>query len=71
VIIAGLAINKIREGRTLDLPDLDERKIGSMFTIYRQPGDHMKVTVGYSLTDDLTDLSDDHQGVFFDLVGSM
>jgi hypothetical protein len=42
-----------------------------MFTIYRQPGDHMKVTVGYSLTDDLTDLSDDHQGVFFDLVGSM
>jgi hypothetical protein len=58
----------------LDLTDLDERKIGSMFTIYRHLGDHMKVGVGYNFTDfsdDLTDLSYDHQGVFFNLVGSM
>jgi uncharacterized repeat protein (TIGR01451 family) len=62
------------EGRMLHLTDLDERKIGSMFTIYRQLGDHMKVGVGYNFTDfsdDLTDLDYDHQGVFFNLVGSM
>ncbi len=62
------------EGRMLDLTDLDERKIGSLFTIYRYLGDNMKVGVGYNFTDfsdDLTDLSYDHQGVFFNLVGSM
>jgi uncharacterized repeat protein (TIGR01451 family) len=62
------------EGRMLDLTDLDERKIGSMFTIYRYLGDNLKVGVGYNFTDfsdDLTDLSYDHQGVFFNLVGSM
>jgi hypothetical protein len=62
------------EGRMLDLTDLDERKIGSMFTIYRYLGNNFKVGVGYNFTDfsdDLTDLSYDHQGVFFNLVGSM
>jgi uncharacterized repeat protein (TIGR01451 family) len=62
------------EGRMLDLTDLDERKIGSMVTVYRYFGDHFKVGVGYNFSDfsdDLTDLSYDHQGVFFNLVGSM
>jgi len=62
------------EGRMLDLTDLNERKIGSLFTIYRYLGDNLKVGVGYNFTDfsdDLTDLSYDHQGVFFNLVGAV
>ena len=62
------------EGRTLGLPDLNERRSGAVFTIYRYLGDHFKVGVGYNLTDyseDLTDLSYDHHGLFFNLVGTM
>jgi hypothetical protein len=62
------------EGRMLDLPDLDERRAGGLFTMYRYLGDHFKVGVGYNLTDfseDLTDLSYDHHGVFFNLVGTL
>jgi hypothetical protein len=62
------------EGRVLELPDLDERKSGALVTIYRQLGDNFKVGVGYNFTDfseDLTDLSYDHQGVFFNLVGTL
>ena len=61
------------EGRMLDLPDLDERRAGSLITLYRYLGDHMKVGIGYNFTDfseDLTDLSYDHHGVFFNLVGA-
>jgi uncharacterized repeat protein (TIGR01451 family)/fimbrial isopeptide formation D2 family protein len=62
------------EGRMLDLTDLDERKTGALFTVYRHLGDNLKVGVGYNFTDfsdDLTDLSYDHQGVFFNLVGTL
>ena len=62
------------EGRVLDLPDEDQRRVGSLFTIYRYLGKHFKVGVGYNFTDfseDLTDLSYDHHGVFFNVVGSM
>jgi hypothetical protein len=62
------------EGRMLDLPDLDERRAGAVLSAYRYLGDHFKVGVGYNFTDfsdDLTDLSYDHQGVFVNLVGSM
>jgi hypothetical protein len=62
------------EGRVLELPDLDERKSGALVTIYRQLGDNFKVGVGYNFTDfseDLTDLSYDHQGIFFNLVGTL
>ncbi len=62
------------EGRMLHLPDLDERKTGALFTVYRYLGDNLKVGVGYNFTDfsdDLTDLSYDHQGVFFNLVGTL
>ena len=44
------------------------------FTIYRYLGDHFKVGVGYNFTDfsdDLTDLSYDHHGLFLNLVGTM
>jgi hypothetical protein len=62
------------EGRMLDLPDLDERRAGGLFTMYRYLGEHFKVGVGYNFTDfseDLTDLSYDHHGVFFNLVGTL
>jgi flagellar motor protein MotB len=62
------------EGRMLHLPDLNERRGGALLAIYRYLGDHFKVGVGYNFTDfseDLTDLSYDHQGVFINLVGTL
>jgi uncharacterized repeat protein (TIGR01451 family) len=62
------------EGRMLDLPDLNDRKTGAVLTLHRYLGDHFKVGVGYNFTDfsdDLTDLSYDHHGLFFNLVGTM
>jgi hypothetical protein len=62
------------EGRMLDLPDLDEQRRGALLAIYRYIGEHVKAGVGYNFTDfseDLTDLSFTHQGVFINVVGSM
>jgi hypothetical protein len=62
------------EGRTLDLPDVGQRLSGALTAIYRYFGKHMKAGVGYNFTDfsdDLTDLGYNHQGVFFNIVGSM
>jgi uncharacterized repeat protein (TIGR01451 family) len=62
------------EGRMLHLPDLDERRSGALIAIYRYLGDHLKVGVGYNFTDfsdDLTDLSYDHHGLFFNLIGTL
>jgi flagellar motor protein MotB len=62
------------EARMLQLPDLDERRGGALVALYRYLGDHFKVGVGYNFTDfsgDLTDLSYDHHGVFFNLVGML
>jgi hypothetical protein len=62
------------EGRTLYMPDLNERRSGALITIYRYLGEHLKLGVGYNFTDfsdDLTDLNYDHQGVFFNLIGTM
>ncbi|MDJ0851480.1 MAG: OmpA family protein [Myxococcota bacterium] len=62
------------EGRMLALPDLKEQRIGALLAVYRYLGDHFKVGLGYNFTDfsdDLTDLSYDHHGVFFNLVGSL
>ena len=61
------------EGRLLDLPDLDERRAGALATLYRYFGRHFKVGIGYNFTDfseDLTDLSYDHHGVFFNVIGT-
>lgn len=61
------------EGRMLDLPDLDERRIGALVTLYRYFGDHFKVGLGYNFTDfseDLTDLSYDHHGLFLNVIGT-
>ena len=61
------------EGRILELPDLDERRAGALAVLYRYFGDHLKAGVGYNFTDfseDLTDLSYDNHGVFFNVIGS-
>ena len=63
----------VLEGRMLDLPDQDERRAGALVTFYRYFGDHFKVGIGYNFTDfseDLTDLSYDHHGVFFNVLGT-
>jgi len=62
------------EGRVLDMPDLNERRSGALATVSRYLGDHLKIGLGYNFTDfseDLTDLSFDHHGVFLNLTGTM
>ena len=62
------------EGRVLHMPDLDESRSGALVTISRYVGDNLKVGLGYNFTDfseNLTDLSFDHHGVFLNLTGSM
>ncbi len=62
------------EGRVLYLPASMESRSGALITLYRYLGRNFKVGVGYNFTDfsdDLTDLSYDHQGVFFNVVGTL
>jgi lipopolysaccharide assembly outer membrane protein LptD (OstA) len=62
------------EARMLDMSDINERRSGALTTISRYLGDHLKIGVGYNFTDfsdNLTDLSFDHHGVFLSLTGSM
>jgi hypothetical protein len=62
------------EGRMLHMPDLDERRTGALTAVSRYLGDHLKIGIGYNFTDfseDLTDLSYDHHGVFLNITGSM
>lgn len=62
------------EGRMLDMTDLNEQRSGALVALYRYVGNHVKVGVGYNFTDfseDLTDLSFEHQGAFFNIVGAM
>ena len=58
----------------LDMPDLNESRSGFLTTVSRYFGDHLKAGLGYNFTDfseDLTDLSYDHQGVFLNVTGSL
>jgi hypothetical protein len=62
------------EGRMLEMSDLNERRSGALAAVSRYFGDHLKIGLGYNFTDfsdDLTDLSYDHHGVFLNLTGSM
>jgi len=62
------------EGRTLDLSEMEQSRRGALGAVYRYFGKHLKAGVGYNFTDfsdDLTDLSYDHQGAFFNIVGSL
>jgi len=61
------------EVRWLDLPDVSQSRAGALAAVYRYLGEHMKAGVGYNFTDfsdDLTDLSYDHQGAFVNLIGT-
>jgi flagellar motor protein MotB len=62
------------EVRALDMPDLDERRSGALVAIYKRLNRHFRLGAGYNFTDfsdDLTDLSFDHKGVFINFVGAM
>ena len=55
------------EGRLLDMPDLDERRAGALAAVSRYFGDHLKLGLGYNLTD----LSFDNQGLFLNITGTL
>jgi len=62
------------EGRVLEMPDLNDRRAGTLVVVSRSLNEHFKVGVGYNFTDfsdDLTDLSFDHRGVFLNLTGAL
>jgi flagellar motor protein MotB len=62
------------EGRLLDTPDTNDRRSGTLIVISRYMNRHLKVGAGYNFTDfsdDLTDLSFDHRGVFVSITGAM
>src|SRR6185295_3364936 len=62
------------EGRLLDLPDSHDQRAGNLVVISRYLNKHLKADVGYNFTDfsdDLTDLSFDHRGVFISMTGAM
>ena len=64
----------IMEARLLDLPDAQDSKSGVLLGLYRHVNDNIKIGGGYNFTDfsdDLTDLSYDHQGFFINLVAKM
>ena len=56
------------------MPDLNESRSGFLAAVSRYLGDNVKVGLGYNFTDfsdNLTDLSFDHQGVFLNVTGSL
>jgi outer membrane protein OmpA-like peptidoglycan-associated protein len=60
------------EGRVLDISEAEDRKSGFLTAVYRHFGENVKAGVGYNFTDfsdDLTDLSYDSHGVFFNVIG--
>jgi len=64
----------LAEGRLLDMADLSEKRSGALAAVSRYVGDHLKIGIGYNFTDfsdDLTDLSFDHSGVFLNLTGTL
>ncbi|HET9693995.1 MAG TPA: hypothetical protein VFP48_06400, partial [Steroidobacteraceae bacterium] len=64
----------VTEARMLDLPDVEQQRSGALVGVYRSMGQHLKLGVGYNFTDfsdDLTDLSYDHQGAFLNVVGTL
>jgi len=62
------------EGLLLDTPDTNDRRSGALVVISRYLNRHLKVGAGYNFTDfsdDLTDLSFDHRGVFVSITGAL
>ncbi len=62
------------EARALEMPDLADKRGGALVVVSRYLNPRFKVGLGYNFTDfsdDLTDLSFDHRGVFLNLTGAM
>ncbi len=62
------------EGRVLEMPDLNDKRSGALLVVSRYLNQHFKVGAGYNFTDfsdDLTDLSFDHRGVFINMTGAL
>ena len=62
------------KARVLEMPDLSDKRSGALVVVSRYLNPHFKVGVGYNFTDfsdDLTDLSFDHRGVFLNLTGAL
>lgn len=62
------------EARMLSLPDAQDSRSGFLFGIYRELDSNIKLGAGYNFTnfsDDLTDLSYTHQGIFVNLIGKI
>ena len=64
----------IIEARTLDLPDVGDRRSGSLVAVSRALNKYIKLGVGYNFTDfsdDLTDLNFDDRGAFVNVTGAL
>ena len=62
------------EARFLSLPDAQDSLGGFLVGIYRELDNYFKLGAGYNFTsfsDDLTDLSYTHQGIFINLIGKI
>jgi len=62
------------EARLLSLPDAQDSRSGVLMGIYRNLDSYFKLGAGYNFTnfsDDLTDLSYTHHGVFINLIGKI
>jgi hypothetical protein len=63
----------LAEGCMLDLPNVSQHRNSGLAAIYRYFCEHLKAGAGYNFTDfsdDLTDLSYDHRGVFVNIIGA-
>jgi hypothetical protein len=62
------------EGRLLDLTDAQDKRTGALAAVYRQLGNNIRVGIGYNFSDfsdDLTQLSYKHQGLFINIIGQI
>jgi hypothetical protein len=61
----------LAEVRRLSVSEARDARMGALVGLYRNLGQHMKIGVGYNFTDfsdDLTDLSYNENGVFFNII---
>jgi flagellar motor protein MotB len=62
------------EARVLKMADLSDQRSGALVVVSRYLNPRFKAGIGYNFTDfsdDLTDLSFDHRGVFLNLTGAL
>ncbi|MGL4405638.1 MAG: TonB-dependent receptor, partial [Notoacmeibacter sp.] len=60
------------EGRVMHLPEAGSTKFGALAAVYYHVSDHLKAGVGYNFgrfSDDLTDVTQDDEGVFLNVIG--